>query len=117
MILYLNLDLLENINRYLFPLFFYKWNNVCNYNWNIIYSPMVQKFIFNKNSQYYISDILTEKCIDTDINILFKISVTWLKNKNCFNYGHYSFVRHKVFISKKTALHISKYLKNNKRIK
>ena len=60
--MYLNLDLLYNINDYFFPLFFYKLDfnlNVCLYE---VYSPMFKKSInFFKNKNFIYIDYITGK--------------------------------------------------------
>ena len=52
--MYLNLDLLYNVNKYLYPLFYYKnayWGGYC------IYSSMTKKFIIGKYIYYDVNSI------------------------------------------------------------
>ena len=80
--MYLNLDLLYNVDNYLFPLFYY---NGCNYNYkssNKVYSPITKKCIFN--SVYY--DFITKKMqngyfifdFDDTKHIITENTITWI---------------------------------------
>ena len=97
--MYLNLDLLYNVNNYLYPLFYY--NNKYD---KEVYSPMTKKFIFISDYNIYF-DFITKKygyltkifdfnntnCIFTENtvkqyrHILYKCKAFRLKKKTSFS--------------------------------
>ena len=60
--MYLNLDLLYNIDNYLFPLFYYQ---SCGYKSSYkVYSPMTKKFVYiNRCYGIYYDLITKQKCL------------------------------------------------------
>ena len=89
--MYLNLDLLYNIDNYLYPLFYYQ---SCNYKSNYrVYSPMIKKFlyIYSCYSVYY--DFITKKMqtryfilhFDDKPYIITENTITWrnIIHKRC----------------------------------
>jgi len=113
--LYLNLDLLENINNYLFPLFYYQLDN-----YMIIYSPASLKFYFfslSKDSNFYVGDIRTKigLCNYKANNYNFEWVI--LIDENSFNVWGTKYKRtNKLVLSRFSKEIVLKYLKNNKRI-
>ena len=90
--MYLNLDLLYNLNKYLYPLFYYK---NCDYNYkssNKVYSPMTKKYIFNSTENVYY-DFITKKMqngyfifdFDDKPYIITENTITWrnIIHKKC----------------------------------
>ena len=77
--MYLNLDLLYNTYKYLFPLFYYKrkYDNVSECE---VYSPMTKKTVFFLNSCSYYIDNTNHKNIYSKIYFT-KEYIYWFDNK------------------------------------
>ena len=104
--MYLNLDLLYNVNNYLYPLFYYKNKYV-----HVVYSPMTKKSVF-KNNQDSITylDFITKKygnsgsSFDTTICIF---------TENTLNHNGFIYNKCKPFKLESEDLY---FLKSNTRI-
>ena len=87
--MYLNLDLLYNVNKYLYPLFYYEYN----YEKREIYSPMtkksINKYVFNWTTYLFI-DYITKNFKYNNRNISFTetrifTENTFIRNGNIYN--------------------------------
>lgn len=100
--MYLNLDLLYNVNKYIFVLFYYR---TTHFNHRIVYSPMTKKSIyFGFETDYLDYSTLNLKCKRGT----FGFSETETEFK--FKFNEY---RCKPFLFSKKDLN---FLKSNKRI-
>lgn len=57
MLRYLNLDLIYNVNNYLYPLFYY---NYSNYSYEV-HCPITKKSLYKSNSSTFYYDYITSK--------------------------------------------------------
>ena len=105
--MYLNLDLLYNVNNYLFPLFYYK-DNYGNFE---IYSPMTKKSIFTSYYNIYY-DFITKKY--EYLSKIFDFDVTnYIFTENILNYRDSILKKCKPFKLESEDLY---FLKSNTRI-
>ena len=107
--MYLNLDLLYNVDNYLFPLFYYKFE----YDYGRqVYSPMTKKFVFkdNQDSITYF-DFITKKYGNSGSSFNYKIIFIFTENR--LNHNGYVFNKCKPFKLNKKDLY---FLKSNTRI-
>ena len=109
--MYLNLDLLYNIDKYLYPLFYYKiihWGH-------LVYSPMIKKSVYKNNHIIY-SDYITKKYNEyKEVSLVSTFDDTgYIFTENTINFdGRFTFIKYKPFKINKTDLI---FLKSNTRI-
>ena len=106
--MYLNLDLLYNVNNYLFPLFYYR-DDYGNFK---IYSPMTKKSVYEIEFCNVYFDYITKK-YEYLVKIFDFDDTGYIFTENTLNKGGYIYNKCKSFKLTKEDLH---FLKSNTRI-
>ena len=108
--MYLNLDLLYNIDKYLFPLFYYTYECCDNSYVYAVYTPTTKKAVFKNEVYIAYSDYMTKKY--EELGKIF-YSTNHKITENIFIQCGYIFKKCEPFeLDKKDFF----YLKNNTRI-
>ena len=108
--MYLNLDLLYNIDKYIYPLFYYKFKY--GYDLTEIYSPMTKKSVYKNIQDIIYSDFITKKYKGSSLLGIFD-DTHYIFTENLLNYDGFIYNKCKPFKLSKKDLH---FLKSNTRI-
>ena len=86
--MYLNLDLLYNVDNYLFPLFYYKYRNPFFKNEYKIYSPVIKKSILKIKIDDIYFDFITKKYRNESSDKFFNYAdvINGIFTENTINY-------------------------------
>ena len=109
--MYLNLDLIYNVNNYLYPLFYYK----IKHREFLVYSPMTKKSVYKNACGIIYHDFITKKYNEyKGVSLVCTFDDTgYIFTENTLNFNDFIFNKCKSFRVRKEDLY---FLKSNTRI-